>query len=97
MHNRRVPSVFFTQSPGDLTDQLRQGPICLQPATSSSQLATSLSGSLRACRTIRINADGSTVKPYPALIKFVQLSDGIAEGRFVFVFSRHFGLVAPRH
>ena len=35
---------------------------------SSSQLATSSCGSLRACRTIRVNADSRTVRPYPALV-----------------------------
>ena len=34
---------------------------------SSSQLVTSSSGSLRAFRTIRVNADGRTARPYPAL------------------------------
>ena len=34
---------------------------------SSSQLATSSSGSLRAFRTMRVNADGRTAIPYPAL------------------------------
>ena len=33
---------------------------------SSSQLATSSSGSLRAFRTMRVNANGRTVEPYPA-------------------------------
>ena len=35
---------------------------------SSSQLATSSSGSRRAFRTIRVNADSRTARPYPALL-----------------------------
>ena len=35
---------------------------------SYSQLATSSFGSLGACRMIRVNADGSTVRPHPVLL-----------------------------
>ena len=44
---------------------------------SSSQLATSSSGILMAFRTIRVNVDGRTVRPYPAIFKLVQLFVGV--------------------
>ena len=43
---------------------------------SSSQLATSSSGSLRAFRTMRVNADGRTVRPYPALLNSYSCPSG---------------------
>ena len=43
---------------------------------SSSQLATSSSDSLRAFRTMRVNADGKTVRPNPALLNSYSCPSG---------------------
>ena len=43
---------------------------------SSSQLATSPSGSLRACRVIRVSADGKTVRPYSVLLSSYDFPSG---------------------
>ena len=56
--------------------------VTLSMRTPSRQLATSSPGSLRVCRTIRANADGSTVRPYPALLSSYSCPLGSRERPF---------------
>ena len=54
---------------------------------SSSQLATSSSGSLRAFRTMRVNAGGRTVRPYPSLLNSYSCPSGSRKAALYLCFS----------
>ena len=61
------PSTFFV-------DVRCSSQVTLVSRMSSSPLATSSSGSLEACRMLRVDADGSTVRLYPDLLNFYRCS-----------------------